>query len=534
MTRLTATLAALVAVTISAASLTDDGEAADRVYWTNLGTSSSISYANLDGSGEGGTLDSTGATPANAEGTAFAMAQNRVYWAGGGRISYSDLSGGGGDLNTGAAPIGNAKGVAVDPIAGLVYWADTSPPGISFARLDGGGGGALNTTGATVGSPIGLAVDPAAGRIYWSNAGAGGKISYARLDGSGGGDINTGLANVDNPQGVALDPAAGRIYWANVYGQKISYANLDGSGGGDLNTLGATVSNPVGVAVDPAAGRIYWGNVIGQKISYANLDGSGGADLTTTGATLNFPSYPSVVKTPVGTGAPQITATTQGLSCSRGSWAADLVASFAYRSPASYAYRWSVGTTVIPGATSSTYTPVATLQFPPVDAEYRCAVTATNPAGSATQTSPPHLVKAPPLVKAPLLTMLAIRPRAFLATGKRPGARVRFALDEAATVTFKVQRRLPGRAGKGACVKPKRSNRDKQKCTRPLGVPGTFSWTGFAGDNSFRFNGRIQGRRLKPGKYNLLATPTAAGRTGPTVAAFFKVKRPSAPSGPSR
>ncbi|HET6998752.1 MAG TPA: hypothetical protein VFI03_09190 [Solirubrobacterales bacterium] len=524
MTRLTAILTALVAVTISAAALADEGEAADRVYWTNLATTSSISYANLDGSGEGGTLDSTGATPANAEGMAFAMAQNRVYWAGGGKISYTDLSGGGGgDLNTGAAPIGNAKGVAIDPVAGLVYWADTSPPGISFARLDGSGGGALNTTGATVGSPIGLAVDPAGGRIYWSNAGTGGKISYASLDGSGGGDINTGLANVDNPQGVALDLAAGRIYWASVYGQTISYANLDGSGGGDLNTLGATVSNPVGVAVDAAAGRIYWGNVIGTKVSYANLDGSGGADLTTTGATVNGPSYPTVVKAPVGTGAPRITATAQGLSCSPGSWAADLVASFVYRSPASFAYRWSVGATVIPGATSSTYAPVTT-----VDAEYRCVVTATNPAGSATQTSAPHLFKAPQPIRGPVLTGLAIRPRAFLVTGKHPGATVRFALDEAATVTFKVQRQLPGRAGKGACVKPKRSNRDKPKCTRPLGVPGTFSRAGAAGENSFRFNGRVQGRRLKPGKYKLRATPIAESRTGLTVAAFFRVKRPPA------
>jgi hypothetical protein len=520
MRRLTATLATLVAMTISAASLADDGEAADRVYWTNLGTPSSISYANLDGSGEGGTLDSTGATPANAEGTAFAMAQNRVYWAGGGKISYTDLSGGGGgDLNTGAAPIGNAKGVAVDPVSGLVYWADTSPPGISFARLDGSGGGALSTTGATVGDPIGLAVDPAGGRIYWSNAGAGGKISYARLDGSGGGDINTGLANVDNPQGVALDPAAGRIYWANVYGQKISYANLDGSGGGDLNTLGATVSNPAGVAVDVAAGRIYWGNVLGAKISYANLDGSGGADLTTTGATLGLPSYPAIVKAPVGTGAPRIAATAQGLSCSPGSWAADLVASFVFRSPASFAYRWSVGATVIPGATSSTYTPVTTLQFPPLAAEYRCAVTATNPAGSATQTSAPHLIKAPPR-----LTRLRIRPRAFLATGKRPGARVSFVLDEAARVTFKVQRRLPGRVDKGACVKPKRSNRGGPKCTRLLGIPGTFSRTGAAGNNGFRFNGRVQGRGLKPGKYNLRANAKAEGRTGLAASAFFKVK----------
>lgn len=99
-----------------------------------------------------------------------------------------------------------------------------------------------------------------------------------------------------------------------------------------------------------------------------------------------------------------------------------------------------------------------------------------------------------------------------------------FVLDEAATVTFKVQRRLPGRVDKGGCVKPKRSNRGKQKCTRLLGIPGTFSRAGAAGDNDFRFNGRVQGRGLKPGKYNLRATPTAESRTGMTADAFFQVK----------
>lgn len=181
---------------------------------------------------------------------------------------------------------------------------------------------------------------------------------------------------------MAIDPAAGRIYWSNVSGQKISFANLDGSGGGDLNTAGATVSNPAGVSIDPGAGKIYWASVIAGKISFARLDNSGGGDLGTTGATTNFPNYPVILKGPTGTAAPEITRTGGALSCSRGGWSADQVESFLYRAPSAFADQWSQDGTDIPGATGTTFTPTAAGHF-------RCAVTASNPAGSASQSSRP-------------------------------------------------------------------------------------------------------------------------------------------------
>ena len=91
-----------------------------------------------------------------------ALAGGRVYWANDGsttsRISFANLDGsGGGDLAgaTGGAP----RGVAIGVAAGKVYWTkpgNTATDGrISFANLDGsgGGGGYLNTTGATVNRP---------------------------------------------------------------------------------------------------------------------------------------------------------------------------------------------------------------------------------------------------------------------------------------------------------------------------------------------------------------------------------------------
>ena len=66
--------------------------AADRVYWGNF-DNNTISFANLDGSGSGGQLSTTG-----------------------------------------AAPLNSPQGVAIDGAKGLIYWADYGVNKISFAR----------------------------------------------------------------------------------------------------------------------------------------------------------------------------------------------------------------------------------------------------------------------------------------------------------------------------------------------------------------------------------------------------------------
>jgi hypothetical protein len=274
------------------------------------------------------------------------------------------------------------SGVAVEPVAGRIYWTDFSPGTISFANLNGSGGEDLNTTGATVSNARGIGVDPAGSRVWWSNA-AGASISFANLDGSGGENLNTTGATVSNPRGVAIDYAAGRIYWVNA-AVGISFANLDGSGGGgNLNTSGATVDNARGVALDAAAGRIYWANQGADTISFANLDGSGGGNVVTGAATVNGPNFPSLLQAPTGAVIPAITgrpAPRSKLTCSQGSWAADLLESFLYRAPTSFAYRWSRGGTDIAGATARSYRPRAV-------GNYRCTVTASNEAGASSQTS---------------------------------------------------------------------------------------------------------------------------------------------------
>jgi hypothetical protein len=63
--------------------------------------------------------------------------------------------------------------------------------------------------------------------------------------------------------------------------------------------------------------------------------------------------------------------------------------SFLYRAPQSVAYQWTRDGAEIPGATDTSYT-----TFVPGD--YRCRATATNAAGSTSQTSDAHTIPGPP------------------------------------------------------------------------------------------------------------------------------------------
>jgi hypothetical protein len=132
---------------------------------------------------------------------------------------------------------------------------------------------------------------------------------------------------------------------------------------------------------------------------------------------------------------------------------------------------------------------------------------------------------------APAITDLKISPRAFAAARGGPsalaataaGARVSFNLDRAASVRFTVVRRLPGRKVGRRCAKTTRANRKAPRCTRLVPVAGGFNRQGAAGANAFRFSGRLSGRPLKPGRYRLLATPTADGVKGIAAAAAFQI-----------
>jgi hypothetical protein len=388
--------AVLVAIVLTSLSLAGEASAAGGIYWSNhLGAK--ISRANLDGSGGGTDLGIGGAQLAGPAGVAIDAATGRVYWAEDiGQISYANLDGTGrGILNTAGALVSQPSGIAINPILGKLYWANFEGDTISYANLDGSGAHELDTAGATVSAPTGIAIDLDSHRVYWANS-LTGTISYASLGGGGGGELDTAGATVDHPAGVAIDlgrlesdainPNRGRIYWTNGEATEgLFYANLDGSGGGKVSTAGAEMDSPKGLAIDPDAGRIYWANGGPPgTISYANLDGTGGGgELATTGASMEGPDFLALFEPPGAGGAPMISGRRQigrPLYCSPGSWRSDVLGSFLYREPQSYAYGWLHNGEAIVGATELTYRP----RKPGV---YDCQVIASNQAGTTTQTS---------------------------------------------------------------------------------------------------------------------------------------------------
>jgi hypothetical protein len=91
-------------------------------------------------------------------------------------------------------------------------------------------------------------------------------------------------------------------------------------------------------------------------------------------------------------------------------------------------------------------------------------------------------------------------------------------------VRFTVVQPQPGRKALGGrCVKPTTANHRARKCVRLVAIPGSFTRAGKAGANSFRFTGRLAGRKLTPGMYQLIATPSAGGKTGRETSASFRI-----------
>jgi DNA-binding beta-propeller fold protein YncE len=486
------------------------GSGTNLIYWGD-NSFSKISEANLDGSGDGGVLDTGTATVSLPNGISIDSAANKIYWvnAGTATIGEANLDGtGGGNLAvSGSATLNIPAAIAVDPPANKIFWVNEQGGAgntgtISEANLDGSDSRDMNTGGATVNDPQGIAIDPQDNRIFWTNAGTD-TISSANLDDTGGGSnlaISGTASSVNNPVGMAVDPSAGRIYWADaVTSGHISSANLNGSGSQDLSTTGATAPNvPAGVAIDPAANKIYWADKITGKISEANLDGSGdGHDLSTTGVSIGAPYFVALLEVPEAAGVPQITGgTTVGstVSCSQGSWAPDLLGGFLYRAPHTYSYEWTLGGAPIAGATSSSLVAKS-------PGAYVCQVTAGNQAGSASETSSPVTVTStvsPPPAR-PSLTHVSQSHKRWREGSKNPviasarppvGTTFRFTVNESVATRFTFTQRV-----------------HRRTVTR-----GKLSLHAARGTHAVRFQGRLsKHQKLAAGRYTLVISVTGAG-----------------------
>ena len=136
----------------------------------------------------------------------------------------------------------------------------------------------------------------------------------------------------------------------------------------------------------------------------------------------------------------------------------------------------------------------------------------------------------------PLISSLTLSPKAFHAarfgaaiSAAARGATVTYQLSEPAQVTYRIERAARGVKRAGRCVKRTRSTPAKAKaCPRYVALQPLLGEEVDEGENSFRLNGRLGGRPLKPGRYRLgaEASDAAGNRTAAPVWAGFTILPP--------
>jgi DNA-binding beta-propeller fold protein YncE len=393
--------------------------AAGRIYWTNR-DDNTIRRAPLTA---GGTVETlyTGTAQGVSEpaGIAIHPAGGRIYWAntGDNTIRRAPLTAGGAfeTLYSGSAQgVNGPTGVAIDPDAGQIYWGNVSDNTIRRAPMAGvASGGAVTPLYGPqdVSVPWWVAIDPAAGRIYWThwNHPGDGRIRGAPLSG-GGGAVDTLYDNtrgVTYAGGMAIDPNPAEPALPRLEADRLELGEVRRFS--FSSWLRDLISRPSG----PPA-RVYWGNGAttaanpnNDTIKGAPVAGGGTVDpLYGSAQGVGRPAGLALLRAPIPVAPPTVgweftlsgggfggqffggshsSALIQRLGCSRGTWAPDLLGSFLYRAPQSFAYQWRLNGTDIGGATSARYTPTA-------PGSYSCRVTASNAAGSATQMSAAFVV----------------------------------------------------------------------------------------------------------------------------------------------
>jgi hypothetical protein len=135
----------------------------------------------------------------------------------------------------------------------------------------------------------------------------------------------------------------------------------------------------------------------------------------------------------------------------------------------------------------------------------------------------------------PVLTRISLSSRRFRAARSGAavrlaaplGTRIRYRLNEAASVTLRYERKTTGRRVGGRCRAATRRNRKRAKCTRWVRVRGTARHRGRAGTNAFRLTGRMRGRALRLGVYRLLlsARDGAGNASATRRSASFRIVR---------
>lgn len=106
------------------------------------------------------------------------------------------------------------------------------------------------------------------------------------------------------------------------------------------------------------------------------------------------------------------------------------------------------------------------------------------------------------------------------------GAKIVFQLNTDADVKLEVAKISKGVKTKGHCRPIRKGKPAKGKPCQRVRTVGDLETAGVQGRNQIPFNGKIEGRRLKPGKYRLSGRATVNGlRSNPVKSKPFRVVR---------
>jgi hypothetical protein len=450
----------------------------------------------------------------------------------------------GSPLTVGLAGAAVGAGVGVPSLV----WSDAAPAGgsggsIARAGIDGSGvtQGLIDTSS----TPGAVAQD--AEHVYWVDSGS---IARANLDGS---DVDPSFISDVRPGSLALDSE--HIYW--TAGSAIGRANLDGSGVDQTYITIPNVGAPLQF-VGPIAVRspyVFFGLAavsVPQATDYigrANSDGTGveptlipvesctvevlPADsscglegLAAGGDSVYWSWYTEAqfVRT-TGVSVAGLDGTpTATLFSSAGCAFGPSAVSGPLAVDSTYLY-WTTGGT--PGACSAPARPAIArtqLDGPGVEKAFipdpnisDLGLSVYAPVGQP----PPAASGGPPM---PALSGLRLVGRRCVREKSRirhhAGCRrvvafeITYKLNRAAAVAFTIRRETPGWRVKGRCVSRTKKHTGHAHCMRMVAVRGSVAVAGRPGANTFTFTGRIGGHRLPAGRYRLIATPSAGGRTG--------------------
>ena len=108
----------------------------------------------------------------------------------------------------------------------------------------------------------------------------------------------------------------------------------------------------------------------------------------------------------------------------------------------------------------------------------------------------------------------------------RKSSLVSYLLNEQATTTLRVLRKTTGvKKGRTCVAAPRKLKKGAKRCTRWVVISGAVTRVDQPGKNSFRFNGKLRGKRLASGSYRLVAVAQdAAGNVGKPITVAFRVR----------